>query len=467
MTVVERPHVGWMLGLLWALATTIGSVAGFGAGKVLQNAIWQGLPGDWVCCMVFAGTSIGLLQALVLRRDISGAGWWVLASTVGLPLGLALGGALGSALQSPSVQPMLVAPSIGAAQWLVLRRRFSRAGWWILASMLGWGSGAAIAEALSRVVGGSKILFLSGALGLVVGVVTGGALVWLLRAPIVVTPKDRGGAVIEPGWTLKNFARLVAIGTFAGLIAGLTAGGLGARLAMRISAVAAGPETQGKITAANNVVGMVTAGNTAFVVIIGGMIGILGGLLYMGLRRWLPGTGVGKGFIYGIVLLLMVGSTVIQGANPDFGRFGPAALNISMFSSLFILFGLIVAPLADRLDRSFPAPSWRLASLITYAAALAILSPLAKDAAHLAFATQAEISEIKEFNVYGFGLILSILAVVTIGYLLNLGSKTGRIEERLGHRRVMILGYAVLVVLCALGLVQDVRAIVEIFRRQA
>lgn len=464
---IAKDSRGWTFGLLWVLATTLGTMAGFGVGKVLQNAIWRGLPGDWVVCMVFAGTSIGLLQSLVLGREVSGPGWWVLASTVGLPMGVALGGAAGSALEAPAVEAFLVAPSIGAMQWLFLRQRVSRAGWWILASMLGWGGGAASAEVLSRLIGGSRVFVLSGVLGLVVGVVTGMALVWLLKAPVALTVEDRVGVVVEAGWTLKNFARLVAIGTFAGLIAGLTAGGLGARLAMRISAVAAGPAMQGKITAAENVVGRVTAGNTAFVVVVGGMVGILGGLLYMGLRRWLPGTGAGKGLMYGLVLLLMAGSAVIQGTNPDFGRLGSPALNISIFASLFILFGMIVAPLAERLDRSFPVPSWRFTSLVAYAVALVILCPMAKDAVDFALASRSEISQIKEFNVYGFGLLLCLLAVVAIGYMLNLGSQTGRIEERLGHRRVMILGYAVLAILCALGLVLDVRAVVEIFRRQA
>ena len=190
---VERPYVGWSFSLLWALATTIGSMAGFGIGKVLQNAIWRALPGDWVVCMVFTGASIGFLQWLVLRRAIAEAGWWVLASTMGLPMGLAVGGAVGSALDPPAMEAILVAPSIGAMQWLFLRRRVSRAGWWILASMLGWGGGAALAEALSRAVGASRILFLSGALGLVVGATTGVALVLLLRGPVAVTAEERGG----------------------------------------------------------------------------------------------------------------------------------------------------------------------------------------------------------------------------------------------------------------------------------
>ena len=219
---------------------------------------------------------------------------------------------------------------------------------------------------------------------------------------------------------------------------------------------------QGKITDAGEIVGRVSAGGTAFLVVIAGMIGILGGLLYMGLRRWLPGTGARKGLMYGLVLLLMVGSTVIQGTNPDFGRFGPPVLNISMFAALFILFGVIVASLAELLDRSFPTPSLRLLSLIAYAANFVILIPVAVDAQKV-FAR----SGIKEFNVYGFRLIFCILAVVAIGYILNLGSKSGRIEERLGHRKVMVLGYAALTLLCILGLVWDVQAIVQIFRSRA
>jgi len=70
----------------------------------------------------------------------------------------------------------------GILQWLVLRGQVSRAGWWVLASTLGWGLGMSAAVALSRGVGASDTVSLVG-MGIVLGAVTGGALVWLLRQP--------------------------------------------------------------------------------------------------------------------------------------------------------------------------------------------------------------------------------------------------------------------------------------------
>ncbi len=57
---------------------------------------------------------------------------WVLATTVGWALGLVLGGEIG------------IGVFIGIAQWLVLRRYFVNAGWWVLTSSVGWLAGWAI-----------------------------------------------------------------------------------------------------------------------------------------------------------------------------------------------------------------------------------------------------------------------------------------------------------------------------------
>jgi len=68
---------------------------------------------------------------------------------------------------------------VGILQWLVLRRQVSRAGWWVLASTVGLGLSMAVAGAFldMELVG----LLVGGA---VLGAVTGGALVWLLRQPV-------------------------------------------------------------------------------------------------------------------------------------------------------------------------------------------------------------------------------------------------------------------------------------------
>ena len=62
--------------------------------------------------------------------------WWVLASTVGWAVGGGLSGSLGS-IQVGYVGGMTVgAAGAGMLQWLVLRQRIDRAGWWVLATVL-------------------------------------------------------------------------------------------------------------------------------------------------------------------------------------------------------------------------------------------------------------------------------------------------------------------------------------------
>ena len=63
------------------------------------------------------GAAIGILQWLVLRRQVSGAGWWVLASTMGWAVGSGLGLLVFRtvALAVSSDAAFIVALSVGAA----------------------------------------------------------------------------------------------------------------------------------------------------------------------------------------------------------------------------------------------------------------------------------------------------------------------------------------------------------------
>jgi hypothetical protein len=75
----------------------------------------------------------------------------------------------------------------GTLQWLVLRRCVSYAGWWVLASSVSWLGAALVFGYLMKVAKGIEDahLFLLGAAasGTVSGVITGLALVWLLQTP--------------------------------------------------------------------------------------------------------------------------------------------------------------------------------------------------------------------------------------------------------------------------------------------
>src|SRR4029077_17181868 len=90
----------------------------------------------------------GFLHWLILRRWFPRAGWWVLASGAGTLLGyLAMGWGLGVAdTQGETAFARFAVPAsmviagavLGTLQWLVLRGWVLRAGWWVLASSVSW-----------------------------------------------------------------------------------------------------------------------------------------------------------------------------------------------------------------------------------------------------------------------------------------------------------------------------------------
>ena len=105
---------------------------------------------------------------------------------------------ISSSITGPLVIGALLGFAMGILQWLMLRRTFRRSGWWILASVLGWGLGSVAANLLiflapswiPDIVLQSQWQFiivygLSGAigLGLVLGLITGGTLIWLAKKP--------------------------------------------------------------------------------------------------------------------------------------------------------------------------------------------------------------------------------------------------------------------------------------------
>ncbi len=169
----ERTQVGWGFWLWWVLASAVGFAA--------------------------VGAGVGIAQWFVLRRHVSRAGWWILASAVGfiggyigvVALVMAVDDAVFESLGDASslyLSFAVVGAGVGIAQWFVLRRHVSRAGWWVLASTVGYTvAGAGVFRAVGAgFLGGSTDgggLLLSLAL---YGAITGGVMVWLLWDPDMV-----------------------------------------------------------------------------------------------------------------------------------------------------------------------------------------------------------------------------------------------------------------------------------------
>ena len=164
-------------------------------------------------------------------------------------------------------------------------------------------------------------------------------------------------AVANDGLWLRigNIGRASLVGVLSGAAAGLVAGGLGARLAMRILAVAAGDGVQGIETDNGNIVGQITAGGTIFLVIFGAILGGFGGVIYIAVRRWLPGPPALRGIVYGVFLGLVAGGIlVVHKDNQDFLILGVPVLSITLFALLPFFYGILQVPAASWLERRLP-----------------------------------------------------------------------------------------------------------------
>ncbi len=146
--------------------------------------------------------------------------------------------------------------------------------------------------------------------------------------------------------------RSLGVGAFAGVFAGALVGGLGGRLAMRVS----GHLTSGgtSITTANgNQLGEITFAGTLALVIFSGIVpGVLAGVLYALLSPSLGRAGRSRGFVFGTGLLAVAGPLAIEPFNFDFEVFGFLWLNVLMFAAIFVLVGVVLAPLYDLVERN-------------------------------------------------------------------------------------------------------------------
>jgi hypothetical protein len=263
---------------------------------------------------------------------------------------------------------------------------------------------------------------------------------------------------------LRDLARSPTIHSLAGFIAGLIAGGIGSRIAMRVSAITAGGALEGSLTEANNVVGRITPGGTFLLLILAGLIGTTGGIVYLAVRPWLADIGRGRGIAFGLLLLAMLGAFILRGRNFDFSLFGPPILNVTMFGAVFVLFGLFVPPLADRLElieRGLPPLSLRRSGLISMAVRVFGLIFMTGSLAFLAL------------TILGFGpgrpevqVLLAYVALcvpIAAALLARVSGPFERLSDLRGHTSATATAYGVLALPVVVGLALDAQEIIQIF----
>ncbi len=152
----DPPQHGFPFWLQWILATAIG----LGLGWEIANIVGPASQG--ILYLSIAGIFIGFAQWLVVRKRVSQSGWWILATFSGW----ALFDILGWIMPPPMPGPIFLALgglTIGFSQWVLLRRHYSRAYLWIIVSAFAW-------------ILGMIMAFCGMVVGLTLGEISGGSL---------------------------------------------------------------------------------------------------------------------------------------------------------------------------------------------------------------------------------------------------------------------------------------------------
>jgi hypothetical protein len=138
-------------------------------------------------------------------------------------------------------------------------------------------------------------------------------------------------------------------GLLAGLICGAVVGGVGGRLAMFVLRLTSDDALHGRETDDGFAIGAVTSA-TLFLILFAALLGAAGGLVYLGVREWLPPR-------WRPVLLALVGATVggtmvIQPDGIDFTLLDPLWLAVVLFVLLPAGYGAGLSLLTERFVRS-------------------------------------------------------------------------------------------------------------------
>jgi len=132
--------------------------------------------------------------------------------------------------------------------------------------------------------------------------------------------------------------RAASIGALSGFMGGIV-WGIGARIAMRIVALAAHQPTE------------FSGGGTLMILMVGAFFGVPAGLIFAVLRRSVRGSALRQGIALGSLALLLLGPLIYQGFRGEATDLNVVPLAIGLFGALFFVLGLATAFVYQPLDR--------------------------------------------------------------------------------------------------------------------
>jgi hypothetical protein len=159
---------------------------------------------------------------------------------------------------------------------------------------------------------------------------------------------------VRPGWRddLDVTLRRLRAGIVGGFLAGVLVGGVGGRIAMLILRLTSTPAVRGLESDDGFVIGQIS-GATMFLLILTGVLGAAGGLVYLAVRNWIPARW--RVAVAAMVVGAIGGADVIDPVGLDFTVLGPLSLAVAMFVALPAAYGALMSVWVERrLDAEHP-----------------------------------------------------------------------------------------------------------------
>ena len=216
---------------------------------------------------------------------------------------------------------------------------------------------------------------------------------------------------VQPGWRddLDVSLRRVRAGIVGGFLAGVLVGGVGGRIAMLILRLTSTAAVRGLESDDGFRIGQISAA-TVFLLILTGVLGAIGGLVYLAVRSWIPPRW--RVAVAAVVAGAIGGAAVIDPVGLDFTVLGPLPLAVAMFVALPAAYGALMSLWVERRLGAEHPPSnvavW--VPCVLFALAVALTGPVG-----VAILTAAAIAWIVHRRVPVLGAVWTSAPVVWLG----------------------------------------------------
>lgn len=155
---------------------------------------------------------------------------------------------------------------------------------------------------------------------------------------------------------LRVVAGRLSSAALIGFLTGVVVGGLGGRLVMLVLRLTSDPFLRGLETDDGFTIGVVSR-ETMFLVILTAFLGVVGALVYLAIRPWLPPRV--RPWTAGVVAGAVGGAVAIRPDGIDFTLLEPLWLAVAMFIALPAAYGVVLAVLVERSFRRPVGERWR------------------------------------------------------------------------------------------------------------